>query len=330
MQANLNIFDDSGPQIIDLESHYSTSGRLASPRDLMEEAPYAAIKRAQYEMRRDLPKPERATVLKRNNVRVLGDGAETIVFAHGFGCNQEMWRSVAAAFVSDYKVVLFDHIGAGAANSASFDRVRHSNLQGYTRDVLDIMEVLDIRRVHFVGHSVSGMIGALASIVEPGLFASLIMVSPSPRYINDGEYIGGFERHDIEGLLEVLRSNYLRWSMTMAPVFMNNQHLPELAKELEVSFCKVDPVIAHHFAQVIFLSDLRAELPKIQTKTLILQPREDVIVPVPVGEYVHRSIPHSRLVILDATGHYPHLSAPGEVIQEVKQFLALTESDPRQ
>ena len=238
-----------------------------------------------------------------------------------------MWRSVAAAFLSNYKVVLFDHIGAGAANSAFFDRIRHSSLQGYTQDVLDILEVLDLQRVHFVGHSVSGMIGALASIADPELFASLIMVSPSPRYMNDGEYIGGFERHDIEGLLELLRSNYLGWSMTMAPVFMSNDHIPELAKELELSFCKVDPVIAHHFAQVIFLSDLRAELPKIRTKTLILQPQEDVIVPVSVGEYVHLNIPRSRLVILDAKGHYPHLSAPGEVIEKVKAFLALTKSD---
>ena len=277
--------------------------------------------------RRGSPSPDRTTVLRRNNVRVLGHGSQTIIFAHGFGCDQEMWRSVAPAFLSDFTVVLFDHIGAGAANSSAFDRIRHSSLQGYTQDVLDILGVLQLQHVHFVGHSVSGMIGALASIADPELFASLTMISASPRYINDGEYVGGFERYDIEGLLEVLSSNYLGWSMTMAPVFMKNEQSPELAKELELSFCKVDPVIAHHFAQVIFLSDFRLELPKIVTRTLVLQPREDVVVPVQVGEYVQRSIPHSRLVVLDAKGHYPHLSAPDEVIREIKRFLTVTPVD---
>lgn len=302
--------------------------RLSSLTSKLLTVTSAAMKRKYSKGRRGSPIPDRTTVLERNNVRVLGHGPETIVFAHGFGCNQEMWRSVAPAFLSDYTVVLFDHIGAGASNSAAFDRIRHSTLQGYIQDVLDILEVLELQGVHFVGHSVSGMIGALASITDPELFANLIMISPSPRYINDGEYIGGFEQHDIEGLLEVLSSNYLGWSMTMAPAFMANEHNPELAKELELSFCKVDPLIAHHFAQVIFLSDFRAELSKIRTRTLILQPQEDVVVPVAVGEYVHRSIPNSRLVILDATGHYPHLSAPGEVIQAVKQFLTPSQSDP--
>lgn len=262
------------------------------------------------------------SVIKKNNVRLSGrhDG-QAMVFAHGFGCDQNMWRFVAPAFEKDYRVVRFDHVGAGNSDLTAYSRARYDSLAGYAEDVLDLCRALDLRRPIFVGHSVSAMIGVLAALKEPDRFDRLVLVGPSPRYINDGEYVGGFTREDIEGLLESLDSNYLGWSSAMAPVIMANPERPELGTELTNSFCRTDPQIASHFARVTFLSDNRADLPKVKTRSLVLQCADDVIAPTAVGEYVHAQIPDSALVRMKATGHCPNLSAPEETIAAIKAFL---------
>jgi sigma-B regulation protein RsbQ len=264
----------------------------------------------------------RETVVRRNNVRVSGrEGARAMVFAHGFGCDQNMWRFVAPAFEKDHHVVLFDHVGAGGSDLSAYERGKYDSLQGYASDVLEICAALDLRRPIFVGHSVSAMIGVLAALKEPDRFESLILVGPSPRYIDDAPYVGGFKREDIEGLLESLDSNYLGWSSAMAPVIMGNAERPELGAELTNSFCRTDPQIASHFARVTFLSDNRADLPKVRTRSLILQCADDVIAPTAVGEYVQAQIPGSALVRMKATGHCPNLSAPEETIAAIQSFL---------
>jgi len=263
-----------------------------------------------------------AEVLKRNNVTVGGrvDG-QPIVFSHGFGCDQNMWRFVTPAFEDRYRIVLFDHVGAGQSDCTAYDRTRYASLAGYATDVLEIIRELDLSDVVFVGHSVSSMIGALAAIQEPDRFASLVMVGPSPCYIDDADYTGGFSRSDIDGLLDSLDSNYLGWSQAMAPVIMGNADRPHLGAELTSSFCRTDPEIARHFARVTFLSDNRADLGLLSTPTLILQCTEDPIAPKVVGDYVHSAIPGSQLVVLEATGHCPNLSAPDETVEAIQHFL---------
>jgi len=261
------------------------------------------------------------TAIHRNNVKVLGSGEQTIMFAHGYGCDQSMWRHVYPAFLDDYKVVLFDYVGSGESDATAFSTSRYSTLHGYALDVLDIMEELNLRDAHFVGHSVSAMIGALASIDASDRFKTLTMIGPSPCYINSGDYQGGMQRADVEGLLDTLESNHVAWAATMAPAIMGNPETPELAGELEASFCRMDPFLANHFARVTFLSDNRADLPKVKTRTLVLQCQRDVIAGTSVGEYVHEWLPNSQLVMMDATGHCPHMSAPKEVIMELHKFL---------
>jgi sigma-B regulation protein RsbQ len=263
------------------------------------------------------------SVLRRNNVQVSGrETGQPMVFAHGFGCDQNMWRFVAPAFADEYRIVLFDHVGAGNSDLSAYNPTRYGSLQGYASDVLDICRELDLTRVVFVGHSVSAAIGMLAAIEEPERFEALVLVGPSPCYIDDGDYAGGFSREDIEGLLESLDSNYLGWSSAMAPVIMGNLDRPELGMELTNSFCRTDPAIARHFARVTFLSDNRVDLPKLKVRSLVLQCSEDVIAPQCVGEYVHRNIPGSELVLMQATGHCPNLSAPEETIAAIKGFLS--------
>lgn len=262
------------------------------------------------------------SVLARNNVQVAGrEGGRAIVFSHGFGCDQAMWRFVAPAFADEHRTVLFDHVGAGRSDLAAYSPAKYDSLRGYASDVLEICRELGLERPVFVGHSVSAMIGALAAIEEPDRFSALVLVGPSPRYIDDGDYAGGFTREDIEGLLESLDSNYLGWSSAMAPVIMGNPDRPELGAELANSFCRTDPAIARHFARVTFLSDNRADLPKVPVRSLILQCAEDVIAPREVGEYVHRQLPASELVLMKATGHCPNLSAPEETIAAIRAFL---------
>jgi sigma-B regulation protein RsbQ len=262
------------------------------------------------------------SVLARHNVQVRGvpDG-RPMLFAHGFGCDQNMWRLVTPAFEDEYRVVLFDHVGAGRSDLAAYDADRYSSLTGYARDVLEICRELDLRDVVFVGHSVSAMIGVLAAAEEPERFGRLVLVGPSPRYVNDEGYTGGFSREDIEGLLESLDSNYLGWSSAMAPVIMGNADRPELGEELTNSFCSTDPDIARRFARVTFLSDNREDLQRVRTPTVVLQCADDAIAPDAVGEYVTRSIPGAELVRLRATGHCPNLSAPDETAAAIKSFL---------
>jgi sigma-B regulation protein RsbQ len=260
--------------------------------------------------------------LDRNNVKISGqETGQAILFAHGFGCDQNMWRFVAPAFEDTHRVVLFDHVGAGQSDAAAYDRGKYASLNGYASDVLDICHTLGLTQAIFVGHSVSSMIGVLAAVREPDRFEKLVLVGPSPRYIDDEGYTGGFSREDIDGLLESLDSNYLGWSSAMAPVIMGNPDRPELGEELTNSFCRTNPEIARHFAHVTFLSDNRADLPKVKARALILQCSEDAIASQAVGEYVHRQIAGSELVLMKATGHCPNLSAPEETIDAIKAFL---------
>jgi sigma-B regulation protein RsbQ len=259
---------------------------------------------------------------KRNNVHISGDGASTMIFAHGFGCDQHMWRLIQPGFARRYRTVLFDLVGSGNSDLAAYDRRKYASLQGYADDVVEIAREFVGGPTIFVGHSVSAMIGMLADLSAPGLFAAHAMVGPSPAYINDGDYVGGFTRADIDGLLETLESNYLGWSSAMAPAIMGAPDRPELGEELTNSFCRTDPEIAKQFARVTFLSDHRADLVRLRTPTLILQSSDDLIAPRPVGEYMHRSLPDSVLEVIRNVGHCPHLSEPEATAQAIGRFLA--------
>jgi sigma-B regulation protein RsbQ len=260
-------------------------------------------------------------VLARNNVRISGRGVRPMVFAHGFGCDQNMWRYVAPAFEDDFRVVLYDQVGAGASDVGAYDPAKYDDLGGYADDLIEIIRELDLPPVVFVGHSVSSMIGVLAANRAPELFERLVLVGPSPRYINDEGYTGGFDATQIEELLEFLGDNHLGWSATMAPAIMGNPDRPELGEELTNSFCRTDPTIAKHFARVTFLSDNRDDLPMLRRPALVLQCSDDIIAPLAVGDYVHDRLPDSRLVVMRATGHCPNLSAPAEVIAEIRSFV---------
>jgi sigma-B regulation protein RsbQ len=262
-----------------------------------------------------------SSVLLRNNVQVSGNGDRVMMFSHGFGCDQSMWHEVARQFESDFRVVLFDHVGAGRSDLAAYESAKYSTLDGYASDVVEIGRALDLHDAIFVGHSVSAMIGALASIAAPGMFSDLVMVGPSPRYIDDEGYTGGFSRPQVEELLDFLEENHLGWSAAMAPAIMGNPGKPELGTRLTNSFCATDPTIAREFARTTFLSDNRHDLARIAARTLVLQCREDIIAPTAVGEYVHANIPGSRFMLLDATGHCPNLSAPAEVTAAIRAFV---------
>jgi sigma-B regulation protein RsbQ len=259
--------------------------------------------------------------MRRNNVRISGSGSPPMMFAHGFGCDQNMWRFVTPAFERSHRIVVFDHVGAGRSDVSAYSQAKYSSLQGYADDVLEICREAGLHDVIFVGHSVSAMIGVLAAIREPERFSKLVLVGPSPRYLDDDGYVGGFKRGDIEGLLDSLDANYLGWSTTMAPVIMGNADRPELGRELTNSFCRADPGIARQFARVTFLSDNRADLRRVHTPSLILQCSEDIIAPLAVGEYLHRELPDSKLVVMKATGHCPNLSAPAETIAAIEAFV---------
>jgi sigma-B regulation protein RsbQ len=260
---------------------------------------------------------------RRNNVRVFGGGTQPMMFAHGFGCDQNMWRYVTPAFESDYRIVLFDYVGAGRSDLGAWDAQRYGSLDGYAQDILDICRELDLRDVILVGHSVSSMIGILAANREPERFARLILVGPSPRYINEQpDYVGGFEREEIEGLLDMMDRNYIGWANFLAPAIMKNADRPELGAELTESFCSTDPVIARRFAEATFFADNRDDLSEVRVPALILQCSEDMVAPLEVGDYMHRHLAGSTLQVMSATGHCPHMSHPDETIEAIQRYLS--------
>ncbi|WP_422746606.1 alpha/beta fold hydrolase [Mycobacterium sp. WMMD1722] len=264
-------------------------------------------------------------VQTRNNVRILdaGDGP-TIVLAHGFGCDQNLWRLVAPLLAEEFRIVLFDHVGSGASDSSAWDAGRYSTLRGYADDILRLVRELDLDDVVFVGHSVAAMMGVLAVTEDPSRFAKLVLLTPSPRYVDDAGYRGGFTRADIDDLLDSLESNYLGWSRAMAPTVMDHPDRPELSDELADSFCRTDPARALVFARATFLSDNRADLRKVDVPTLIIECAHDALAPREVGAYVHDQIAGSTLVTLDTTGHCPHLSAPRETADAIAAFARQT------
>ena len=245
-----------------------------------------------------------------------------MLFAHGFGCDQNMWRFVTPAFEENYQIVLFDYVGSGKSDLQAYSAERYSNLDGYAQDVLDICAALKLKDIIYVGHSVSGMIGMLASIREPEIFERLILIGPSPCYINDPPaYVGGFDRADITGLLDVMEKNYIGWANFLAPVVMKNDERPELAEELGESFCSTDPKVARRFAEATFFSDNRRDLQNVKIPSLIMQCSEDAIAPLEVGQYLESHLPQSTLRVMKATGHCPHMSHPEETIQIIKEYL---------
>ncbi|MGK6309357.1 alpha/beta fold hydrolase [Variovorax sp. DT-64] len=260
-------------------------------------------------------------IQKRNNVHVRGAGDRTMIFAHGFGCDQNMWRLMAPKFAERFRVVTFDLVGSGQSDLDAYDKTKYSELQGYADDVLEIVDEFGSGPVLFVGHSVSAMIGVLADLKAPGTFAAHMMIGPSPCYINDGDYVGGFTREDIDSLLDTLESNYLGWASNMAPAIMGVPERPELGAELAASFCRTDPDIAKQFAKVTFLSDNRKDVARLQTPTLVIQSSDDLIAPLAVGDYMQRTLPNATLRVITNTGHCPHLSAPGASCDAMEDFL---------
>jgi sigma-B regulation protein RsbQ len=263
-------------------------------------------------------------VAARNNVNVTGNGTQTIVFAHGFGCDQNMWRLVIPAFEKQCRIVAFDYVGCGKSDLNQYNDSRYSSLNGYADDVIDILRELDLKDVIFVGHSVSAMIGLLAANREPKLFSRLIFVGPSARYINDVNYIGGFEKKDILELLDTMDKNYIGWANFLAPAIMKNGDRPQLGEELIESFCSTDPKIARKFAEVTFLSDNRNDLSNFKIPSLIMQCSDDIIAPLEVGDFLKDKLDQSTLVVMKATGHCPHLSHPEETIAIIKNYLNST------
>ena len=260
-------------------------------------------------------------LISRNNITIHGTGSKSMFLVHGYGCDQNMWRFITPQFKDDYKIILIDLVGSGKSDENLYDYDKYSSLEGYAADVIEICDALNLKDVYLVGHSVSAMIGLLAAIKRPSLFKKLIMICPSPRYMNDDDYFGGFSQKDINDLMETLDSNYLGWSSAMAPVIMGNADRPELAAELEESFCQNNPEIASHFAKVTFLGDNRNDLKKLTTDTLIIQSKTDAIASVKIGQFVHDNTSNSKLVILETTGHCPHLSAPNLTIEAMQQNL---------
>lgn len=260
-------------------------------------------------------------IIKRNKVRISGSGTQPMLFAHGFGCDQNMWRFVAPAFEDRYRVILFDYVGSGKSDLRSYNKERYSTLNGYALDILEICAALDLKEVVLVAHSVSSMIAVLAAIEKPKIFSRLVLVGPSPCYVNDPPYIGGFEKSDLEGLLDTMEKNFIGWARFLAPVIAKNPDRPELSQELEESFCSTDPQIARQFAEVTFFSDNRKDLSKVKVPSLIMQCSDDSIAPDAVGEYLQKHLAKSDFVKLRATGHCPHMSHPEETIEQIRKYL---------
>lgn len=261
-------------------------------------------------------------VLRRHNVRVIGRGSQPLLLVHGFGCDQAMWRRIVPAFEDDYRVVLFDHIGAGKSDLSAYSADRHATLDGYASDVLDVCAALDLQDVILVGHSVSATIGMLAAIREPARFSRLVLIGPTPCYLNDGTYRGGFERADLLGLLDMMEKNYSGWAGTLAPVIIGAENAPEDVAELHESFCATDPALARKFAEATFLSDYRSVVSSVAVPSLIMQCARDAIAPEFVGQYLFERLPAATLHLMDATGHCPHLTHPEETIRVIERYLA--------
>lgn len=261
-------------------------------------------------------------ILKRNNVKVIGKGDQPMLFIHGFGCDQNMWRFITPAFEERYKIILIDLVGCGKSDDSAYDPEKYDTLQGHVNDVLEICSLLALKNIILVGHSISANISLLSSISNNKIFEKLIFVCPSPKFLNEDGYTGGFDQKDIDGLIDAIESNYLGWSKAIAPVIMSNVERPELSNELEESFCSNNPEIAIHFAKVTFLCDNRNDLAKVKTKTLVLQSKTDNLAAVSVGEYVHDNIKNSVFKVLETNGHCPHLSHPNETILAIKEFLS--------
>jgi sigma-B regulation protein RsbQ len=249
-------------------------------------------------------------------------GGQPIVFAHGFGCDQDMWRLLAPQYASRFRTITFDHVGSGRSDLGAYDSRKYGSLGGYASDVIEIVDAVADGPVVFVGHSVSAMIGMLADLRRPGRIAGHVMIGPSPCYINDGDYVGGFSRADIDSLLETLEANYLGWAGSIAPAIMGAPEQPELSQELVASFCRTDPAIAKQFARVTFTSDNRADLPNLTTPTLIVQSSDDFIAPMAVGEYLRHHLPNAMLRVVRNDGHCPHMSAPSASAGAMDEFLA--------
>lgn len=260
-------------------------------------------------------------IIKRNHIQRFGKGEKTIVFAHGYGCDQNMWRFITPHFEEDYEIVLFDHVGSGKSEEHAYDFDKYDSLKGYADDVIEICEALGLKDVIFVGHSVSSIIGLLAAKAQPDLFEKLVMIGPSPCYIDDGNYTGGFSKADIDELIFTLESNYLGWSQHITPVIIGDPDQPEFSKELENSFCRMNPKIAKHFAKVTFTSDNRDDLPKLHTPTLVLQSNPDAIAPVETGKYTAEKIPRATYMELDSAGHCPHLTSPDATADAIRKYL---------
>lgn len=270
-------------------------------------------------------------IMKRNNVKIEGEGGKTLIFAPGFGCDQSVWESVKSAFTDEYRVILFDYVGLGNSDIDSYDRDRYRTLSGYVQDLLDICSSLNLANAIFVGHSVSSMIGMMASIRKPSYFSQLIMIGPSPCYLNDPpSYNGGFEKDDLLGLLDLMEKNYIGWANIFASTLVNHPDNLDVIKDLEDRFCSTDPIIARQFAEATFFSDNRGDLSKVSVPSLIMQCSNDIIAPTSVGEYLHHQIPNSTFQKLKATGHCPHMSHPEETIQVIRQYLLSTETSKHQ
>jgi sigma-B regulation protein RsbQ len=257
----------------------------------------------------------------RNHVNIIGQGEQVVMLAHGFGCDQKMWQHILSNFLEDYRIILFDYVGSGQSDLNAYSSQKYKDLKGYAQDVIDIIQDLNLENIIFIGHSVSSMIGAIAAIEYPEYFSKMIMVGPSPCYLNDGEYKGGFEREDIEGLLEMMEMNFTGWASYMAPIAMDEQSDHQLTKKLEYSFASSNPRVAREFAEVTFYSDYRKAIRNLEIPTLILQCSNDSIVPIEVGHFLHKQIKNSKLVIMDVRGHYPHVSQPIQTANIIKQYL---------
>lgn len=261
-------------------------------------------------------------ILLRNNVRLTGKGTKTIIFAPGFGCDQTVWSAVSQKFEGDYQVVLFDYVGSGNTDINFYDSNRYSTLEGYAQDILEICATLQLTDAIFVGHSVSCMIGMLASFRHPEYFSHLIMVGPSPCYLNEPpQYTGGFQESELFGLIELMEKNYIGWANIFAATVTNNPSRPQVKQELETRFCSTDPITALNFAKATFFADNRKDLENVIHPTLIVQCSDDIIAPETVTQYTHQHIPNSVLKQLNAIGHCPHMSHPEELSNTIRQYL---------